>query len=223
MKRCLTWGDHMGNNYRHSRFAENLNVAQFETTGQYHIPVLQPCEFIPCEFVGFNYAKTAKNREAKGVHFFIDDYQFERVWRMPETYIDMLSQFQMVMTPDFSLYTDYPKAIQIYNHYRKQWLGAYWQAMGLNVIPTIAWSDDESFDWCFDGVPKHAVVAVSSVGTQDNQKSKELFLNGWKQMLERLEPETVIFYGQVPQECKADIVRVKAFSEKFREGKVNGW
>lgn len=127
------------------------------------------------------------------------------------------------MTPDFSLYTDWPKALQIYNHYRKQWLGAYWQSMGLQVIPTIAWSDKESFDWCFDGTPKGATVAVSSVGTQNSKETKQLFLDGWFQMLDRVQPETVIFYGNVPQECKANIVRVKAFSDKFREAKVNGW
>lgn len=213
----------MGNNYRNMRFCENLNVAQFETEGKYHIPVLQPCTFTPCEFVGFNFAKSAKNKANKGLHFFVDDYQFERVWRSPEQYVNLLSDFQIVMTPDFSLYTDWPKAIQIYNHYRKHWLGAYWQSLGLNVIPTIAWSDSESFEWCFDGTPNGATVAVSSVGTQNSSETKRLFLAGWHEMMDRLQPETVIFYGNVPQECKANIVRVKAFSEKFREVKMDGW
>ena len=213
----------MGNNYRSLRFCENLNVAQFETDGKYHIPILEPCKFASCEFVGFNFAKSAKNKADKGLHFFVDDYQFERLWRRPEQYMGLLSEFQIVMTPDFSLYTDWPKAIQIYNHYRKHWLGAYWQSLGLQVIPTIAWSDNESFDWCFDGTPKGATVAVSSVGTQNNNTSKRLFLAGWHQMMDRLQPETVIFYGNIPDECKGNIIRVKAFSEKFREAKVNGW
>lgn len=42
-------------------------------------------------------------------------------------------------------------------------------------------------------------------------------------MLERLEPETVIFYGSVPEECRANIVQIKSFQEKFKEAKVNGW
>ena len=213
----------MGNNYRYLRFCENLNVAQFETEGKYHIPILKPCTFTPCEFVGFNFAKSAKNKAEKGLHFFVDDYQFERVWRSPEQYVNLLSEFQTVMTPDFSLYTDWPKAIQIYNHYRKHWLGAYWQSLGLQVIPTIAWSDSDSFDWCFDGTPKGATVAVSSVGTQNNNETKRLFLAGWHEMMDILQPETVIFYGDVPQECKANIVRVKAFYEKFTEVKIDGW
>ena len=94
--------------------------------------------------------------------------------------------------------------------------------MGYKVIPTIAWSDRDSFDWCFDGTPKGATVAVSSVGTQRNEETKQLFLDGWNEMLARLEPETVIFHGDVQKECTAHIVRIKPFQEKFREVKLDG-
>ncbi len=159
-------------NYRDNRFCENLNIAQFETEGQYNIPALMPYRYEPAEFIGFNFARSAKAKKEKALHFFIDDYQFERLWRNPISYIDLIGEFHSIMTPDFSLYTDYPKALQIYNHYRKHWLGALWQSMGYKVIPTIAWSDESSFDWCFDGVPKGATVAVSSVGTQSSEKNK---------------------------------------------------
>ena len=93
---------------------------------------------------------------------------------------------------------------------------------GIKVIPTISWSDKSSFEWCFDGEPVGGIVAVSSVGTQNNKTAKELFLNGYNEMMKRLEPETVIFYGTIPKECYGNIVRVKAFQEKFREVKIDG-
>ena len=93
---------------------------------------------------------------------------------------------------------------------------------GIKVIPTISWSDESSFEWCFDGEPIGGTVAVSSVGTQNNKHAKELFLNGYNEMMKRLEPETVIFYGTIPQECYGNITRVKAFQEKFREAKIDG-
>lgn len=211
-------------NYTHTRFCENLNIAQFETEGKYDIPILQPVEYVPTEFVGFNFAKTTKHKQDKGLHFFIDDYQFERLWRIPEQYNTLVGEFNMLMTPDFSLYTDFPKAMQIYNHYRKHWVGAYWQLMGFKVIPTIAWSDRESFEFCFDGVPKNSTVAVSSVGTQKSKQTKSLFLDGWNEMLKKLNPETVIFHGEIPKECNANIIRIKSFQEKFREVKTDyGW
>lgn len=93
---------------------------------------------------------------------------------------------------------------------------------GIKVIPTISWSDESSFEWCFDGEPVGGTVAISSVGTQNNKTAKELFLNGYNEMMKRLEPETVIFYGTIPQECYGNIVRVKAFQEKFREVRIDG-
>lgn len=204
--------------YKQTRFCENLNISQFETVGEYNIPVLAPCDFEPVGFIGFNGARSAKDKHNKGVHFFVDDYQFERLWRMPREYLGLIGEFHTVMTPDFSLYMDYPKAMQIYNHYRKQWLGALWQYIGCRVVPTVSWSDRDSFTWCFDGIPAGATVAVSSVGTQRTKETKGLFLDGWFAMLERLNPARVLFYGTVPEECNGvDVVHIKPFHEKFME------
>ena len=211
-------------NYRNSRNYENLEKRIFNGAGEYDIPQLEPVHFKgDCEFIPFNCAAAEKDRERKGVHFFIDDYQFNRLWTNIDRYVDMLSQFKYIMTPDFSTYTDFPKAIQIYNHYRKHWAGAYLQEAGVWVIPTISWSTPDSFDWCFDGEPKGGCVAVSSVGCMNSQQKKELFLKGYMAMLERLRPESVIFYGSVPKECRGNIVRIKAFQDKFKEAVCDGW
>ena len=209
--------------YKVHRNYENIQRAVYEGIGLYQIPEITPVEYDGCDWIGFNYANGAKDREKKGVHFFLDDYQFIRLWTDPDRYTGMLQQFSYVMSPDFSMYTDFPKALQIYNHYRKHWLAAYWQEQGINVIPTICWSDKESFEWCFDGEPTHGVVARSSVGTQNSKERKQKFLDGYMEMVDRLQPTQIIFYGSVPEECKGNIVRVKAFSEKFNEVEVAQW
>lgn len=210
-------------NYRNTRNYENLNKRIFEGVGPYDIPQIEVTHFESCEFIGFNYAAQAKKREEKGIHFFLDDYQFERLWKTPDRYLSMLYDFKYVMTPDFSTYTDFPKIIQIYNHYRKHWIGAYLQENGIDVIPTISWSTPDSYEWCFDGEPTSGAVAVSSVGTQKSKKTKELFISGYKEMVRRLQPEIIIFYGDVPEECTENIVRIKAFQERFKEAKCDGW
>ena len=123
------------------------------------------------------------------------------------------------MSPDFSTYTDFPKAIQIYNHYRKHWVGAYLQENGVDVIPTISWSTPDSFEWCFDGEPIGGVVAVSSVGVMNGSEKKGLFLEGYSEMLRRLSPKTILFCGTVPKECDGNIVQITAFHNKFDEMK----
>ena len=209
--------------YRTQRNYENVQRMLFNGIGEYDIPQIESIQFNNAEFIGFNYARNAKEPENRAVHFFLDDYQFTRVWTEPDRYIPMLQRFKYVLTPDFSLYTDFPKPLQIYNHYRKHWIGAYWQMYGINVIPTICWSDQKSFEWCFDGEPTQSVVAVSSVGTQNNKEKKRCFLDGYHEMVERLQPTQIIFYGRVPDECKKNIIHIKQFSEKWHEAEVSQW
>lgn len=192
---------------------ENLDKAIFWGIGQYNIPPIAP---LPTDFradklqwIPFNYAKTAKNRKSKGIHFFVDDYQFVRLWNRPDDYISLLTEFGAVCTPDFSLYTDTPKALQIYNHYRKHWLGAYWQMHGITVLPTICWSTPDSFDWCFDGEPTDSIVAVSSVGTQNKPDMMRAFERGYEETLKRLAPSQILWYGHCPEKYDWNAIKVK--------------
>ena len=204
--------------YRQQRNYENLNKRIFEGVGEYNIPALKSAVYEVENWISFNFARGCDEPERHGIHFFIDDYQFMRLWTNPDAYLDKLGQFQAVCTPDFSTYTDFPKAIQIYNHYRKHWLGAYWQEHGIKVIPTISWSDEESFDWCFDGEPVGGMVAVSSVGTQGSAKAAQLFEAGYNEMKRRLQPAQIVMYGTVPECAQSDnLLTLKSFQSKWRE------
>lgn len=188
------------------RNGHNLELGLFPLDGPLGIPKLMPAhlnDHIP--WIPFNCVMSDRQREAHGVHFFIDDYLFQRAWNDPCRYARLLSGYQAVMTPDFSMFTDYPVAVQLYNHWRKHQLGAYWQSLGLTVIPSICWSDHDSYAWCFDGEPVGGTVAVSSVGTQKNPLAQTLFLDGYMEMMRRLEPEKIIFFGDVPTGCTGSI------------------
>lgn len=210
--------------YRKTRSYENLERRIFSGVGSYGIPWLRPIDYDGgCEFIGFNCVAGCKDRSGKGVHFFLDDYQFNRLWTNIDRYVPMLLGFRYVMSPDFSMYADFPKAIQIYNHYRKHWIGAYLQEAGIRVIPTISWSTPDSFEWCFDGEPIGGTVAISSIGCMNSNVRKELFLTGYTEMVQRLHPEKIIFYGNVPPECTGNIVRIRTFQDKFKEALCDGW
>lgn len=204
--------------YKNNRNYENINRYVFEGTGKYEIPKLAPIQCAPCDYIGFNFALNYRWPAEKGIHFFVDDYQFTRLWNNPDRYIEVLKRFKYVMSPDFSLYADFPKALQLYNHYRKHWLGAYLQMHGIKVVPTIGWSDSDSFAWCFDGEPAESCVAVSSVGCMMNRICRTRFLDGYREMIDRLKPTQIIFYGSVPAECEGDIITIESFQKKF-----DGW
>ena len=114
------------------RNGHNLDLGRFEIAGEYGIPRLYPVHLDErIEWIRFNHALKEQSRSRLGVHFFIDDYLFLRVWNDPVRYAMFLQGFRAVMTPDFSLFADYSRAVQIYNHWRKHQLGAYWQQLGL--------------------------------------------------------------------------------------------
>lgn len=208
--------------YAVARTTDNMDGVIYPGVGKYDIPIIRPERWIPYDFIPFNMAKSCKERVGKGVHFYIDDYQFERVWRCLSRYSDMLFTFAACMSPGFSTYMDWPLAMQIYNHYRKHYIAAYWQDIGMRVYPTILWSDERSYEWCFDGEPEGATVCVSSVGCQKRNVTKDMFIKGYDAMLERLHPETIVFFGNVPPQCRGNIVHMQTFYETLPRGKNRG-
>ena len=185
-----------------TRFLErnicNLGYAQYEGVGAYDIPELEPIHIdnlkdIPIQ--GFNYALKEQHPENIGVHFFLHDYQFERVWKYPDRYVEVLKKFAFVLSPDFSVYYDTPKVIQLYNLYRNRWLGKYWQEHGIKVIPTFSYGDVDLFNVFCDGIPKNSTIAVSTMG--DGRWGKFASLKAfWETMLWKLKPDTILLYGK---------------------------
>jgi len=127
------------------------------------------------------------------VHFFESDDRFDEVWKNPELYIPELKQYRQVMSPDFSLYADDPITKQMMNTFRSRWCGWFWQTHGLTVIPTVSWSTIYSYEFCFDGIPEKATLAVSTVGCQDSESG---FMQGYEFMIQRCKPQAVICYGK---------------------------
>lgn len=198
----------------------NLLDACFVGEGEYRIPRIMPeTELYIKDWIGFNYvATTKKQRELTGVHFYIWDYQFERIWNQPLRYAKTLKEFGAVLTPDFSTYLDFPKAIQIFNHYRKHWCGAYWQSLGATVIPTIGWGDHDSYSWCFDGEPQGGIVSVSNVGIMKDKEARKLFMDGYKEMLIRLQPKEVLFFGHIFDDYPGPVHYIKYQQAKGEQG-----
>ena len=176
--------------------AYNLDLIDYDnlTNDFWQMPIIKNDNFIPDDLIGFNYAKTSKEKEC-GIHFYVDDYQFERVWNYPDKYVDLLFEYQCVLSPDFSLYMDMPMPIKIWNTYRSRQIGAYFQSQGIKVIPTISWAEKETYKFCFLGIPKGSVVSVSTVGVKEKQESLDVWHDGMTEMIKRIKPSAIIVYG----------------------------
>lgn len=65
----------------------NTEKRIYKGVGIYDIPKILPLKKVDVEgmiSVGFNYFLGEKHPEDKILHFFLDDYQFERVWKEPD-------------------------------------------------------------------------------------------------------------------------------------------
>lgn len=176
--------------------------------GRFDLPVLKRCSFVPRELIGFNYVLSTKDH-SKGVHFFIDDYQFERIWNDPVTYLAKLTEFPCICTPDFSLYTDMPLAMKIWNVYRSRLIGQMAADYGIEVIPTLQWADGSTLDWVFEGIEKGGTVATSTVGVMRDKEALRLWRNGMDRALLEVEPKTIVLYGtDVDFDFPCDVVRI---------------
>lgn len=219
------WEEEHEENKENERFADanilNLERAQFPGVGDYDIPEIEPVIGLPevTEWIGFNYVLTEKNPENKGVHFFLNDYQFERIWNNPSKYVEKLKHFKCVASPDFSPYGDMPFCLQLYNHYRKHWVARYLQDEGVTIIPTIRASTDErSKSFYLQGEPVGGSVIISSMWTS-SEESKKIFIDEYNTMMNALKPERVYLYGKPVDGISGNITNVKTFSEqRFKKG-----
>lgn len=200
---------------------ENQERMRFPSDNYYGFPTLSATQTVGDKMIRFCDWKEIKDPENYIAHFYYDDYKFISAWREPDKYIERLQRFKAVIAPDFSLYTDFPITLQILSCYRRQWCGAYWQSLGIDVIPDVVWGTKESFRFCFDGIPKHSTVAVSTVGVKRdkdwNNETDSLFRDGYNEMLERLEPTAVLFYGDMIEGLEGNIIRTPSFYEERRK------
>lgn len=175
----------------------NMHLCErVECSGPYGLPVVEAYDgVVPGRFISFNRALTSRDYGC-GVHFFIDDYQFERIWNTPEKYLPLLGRFRCVIAPDFSLYVDLPPAVNFWNVYRSRLLAAWWQSMGLNVIPGASWGNSSSFRFCFDGLPHNSLIAVGHTVIGRTGAAKNASILGMSECIRKLNPSKVLVYGR---------------------------
>lgn len=176
--------------------AYNLDeVGDTDLSGDFwEMPTIENDNFVPEKLLRFHCANTTTDHDC-GIHFFTDDYRFERVWNKPEKYTDLLKKFNCILSPDFSLYLEMPLPMMIWNVYRSRFIGQYYQRKGIKVIPTISWARENTFSFAFAGIPEKSIVAISTIGIKTNNEQFSIFQTGVDAMVETINPSKILVYG----------------------------
>lgn len=189
--------------------------------GKFDIPKIKATNIIPEEIIPFDKALQEKNPENKYVHFYINDFQFDRIWNKPNKYLKILKKFAGVISPDFSMFIDMPNITNIFAHYKRMLLSHFYQENGITVIPSFSSAGEKSYEWCFDGLPKNSVIFVSSVGVD-----KFTFIQAVYEMNKKLKPTKILLYGplfkELNEEIQNKIIKFESRIEKLRKLKKEG-
>lgn len=181
-----------------------LSMKEF---GKYEMPKLNPYSgVIPDDIIPFSAAMAGSDYNC-GVHFYIDDYQFERIWNSPERYVDKLAKYKCVIGPDFSQYADMSYPMRMWNCYRNRVISSFLQKHGVNVVANVTWSLPDSYDYSFDGIPQNSVIAINCSSIIHCNLSKYLWYKGYNEALKRLNPTFIIRYGSIMPGERKDISR----------------
>lgn len=196
-----------------------------ELDGEY--PCIKPLpETVPMPkgLVPFSKRNDVKNKR-RWIHFYEDDRRFRSLAANPDRYIPKLREFDGVIAPDFSLYRWGPLPVLEANVYRSRLLGHYLQRAGLAVVATVRWGDERTFDFCFRGIAKHSMVALSTVGCIASSEDKTFFMAGLEAMMIVLEPRRIVVNGPMPAEVfgkywsQAEFRHYVSWTQQMREGR----
>ena len=169
---------------------------QFDGEGKWGVPMvrkqeidLSDLELIACT----NCIEADREYYDRGVHFFVDDCNFEDIYLAPEKTIALYSQYRFCCTPDFSAYSEMPQWRQLESVAHSRWCGAWWQAHGMKVVSTVTWDGYASFEFCFEGIERGSVVAIATYACRQNEVA---YMRGFRTLCERVEPSAIICYGE---------------------------
>ena len=95
-----------------------------------------------------------------------------------------------------------PRVLQIYNVYRSRTVGYYLNKLGFRVVANGKWNDDISYSYCFSGIELGSVVAVNTLGCLKSKDDKTFFVAGFKELIKRIQPKSIILYGTLNDELK---------------------
>ena len=177
--------------------------------GIFEFPIIQPTHWIPNKLIPFSKAISCKDYN-QWVHFYEFDYLFERLWRNPRRYLEILRRFNGVILPDFSVYRDMPFVMQLWNIYRSRALGFWLQSNGIKVIVNIRWGDKRTYRFCCDGVARGCTIAIGTNGAIGDAADRRFFEKGLAVVVRLLAPKVIVVYGSAP----------KAIFDKYRDAGI---
>lgn len=157
-------------------------------------PLVKSTATIPSLLLPFDKAIRSRQYESF-VHFFIEDYQFERIWNQPNKYVPLFRKFNGIIMPDFSVYYDMPLPMIRWNIYRNKFIAAFMQSHGIDVIPNVQIVEPQLWEDAIAGIAPNGVIAINCMGVKRRYFARRLLVNQIDFIIRELQPIAIVAYG----------------------------
>lgn len=195
--------------------AHLLKGAEYDLESGWDIPYVDTPEDLklPEKMIGYQKSQQCSGRENAYLHFYHKDHIFDGrmgIWYalVFNTFfkkgfrLEKLNGYRAIITPDFSMYYDMPIIMQMWNLLRSRIVGFYLTKLGYTVVVNVRWTNKRSFSYCFAGLRRNHIIAVSTLGCLRSNSDKELFLPGLEELIKRIHPEYIVLYGSLTEDIK---------------------
>ena len=184
-------------------------------------PILPAVQAHPTDTVDFRagLSRSLKGHRKLNCNFYVDDEKFNSLYVNPDKYLEHLKCFESLCGLDFSIDTQMPLVMQMWNKYRSMALDWYLTLQGITVIPNANIIPYEGREWLLDGLPKRSTVCCSTNGRVRSKAAREEFCSGFYEMCKRLEPTRVVVVGILPDELDSpvEIINFKTRGQKIND------
>lgn len=184
-------------------------------------PILPAVNCYPSDSVDFqsSLSRSLKGHKKLNVNFYIEDYKIQCLWNNIDKYISHLRCFESVCGLNYSIDTQMPLVMQMWNKYRNMAVDWYLTLQGITVVPHVTILPYKGREWLLDGLPERSTVCCSTNGRVRSKSAREEFCQGFYEMCYRLEPTRVIIVGKIPigLNSEIEIVNLMNTNQKMRE------
>ena len=215
---------------------QEFMIENAEFDGYWEIPIIKPNVYrLPSKLIAYDQRKQeCLNSKEVFIHFYIDDQKFDGpngIWSGASKNfeqkrgfsIESIKKYGGIIGPDFSMGFGFPLSKQLDSVRRTRYFEHWMTSLGIQVIPNVRWTDERSYDFCFLGIPKNGIVAISTLGLMKYNISKKYFKLGLIELLKRVEPKKIIVYGKMPEDVfevvdktKVELINFESDISAFR-------
>ena len=109
------------------------------SVGKYEFPIIRKQDIDVNKIKLLSYVDTKaddKENKDKTIHFFTHDWKFEKVYENADKELEKLKQYYCLLSPDFSMFTNMPIALQIASVFKNRCCCAILTARWIRTMPS---------------------------------------------------------------------------------------